>query len=584
MRNFTLVVLVLIQLVCLVEYNSTSLNEAGATALSGTAGAEPVKTIKVNFTTAAYPGGSEWNDLITFTAGSSLALNDSLGNASDYTINVVNAWNGGGSFGNTEGPYPLNVNKSYWSYIAANMPLSLEITNLNNSNTYYLEFYGSRSATGVIRQDRVTIGDKYDIIDVMGNTSDKAIFKSVSPSSGTISASFTLEGDTEFGYLNAMVIKEYASESPAVTISATDDSAAEQNQDQGTFTVSRTTTSGDLSVLYSVSGTASSDDYTQTLSGSVTIADGSSTATIIITPVDDSSVESSEAVILTLAAGTGYTVGTSSAATVTIADNDMASSEPVKTVKVNFTTAALPGGSEWNDFTTIAAGSSLALNDSLGNASGYTITNINVWNGSGGLGMVAGPYPENVNKSYWSFTAIMILDLEISNLNNSNTYYLEFYGSRNSTGQVRTVRVTIGDKYDIMEDVMQNTSEKAIFKSVSPTSGTISARVTLDAGEFGYLNAIVLREYQGTTSSPENPVGNTIVQVYPNPFCDVLRLSNTEDIIRAEMVNMSGKTLIVKQNPQAPGINIDTKSLQSGVYILRLFDNTGAVSTHKVVK
>jgi hypothetical protein len=46
---------------------------------------------------------------------------------------------------------------------------------------------------------------------------------------------------------------------------------------------------------------------------------------LIVTPVDDAQVEASETVVVTLAAGAGYTIGTPATATVTIADNDQQS-------------------------------------------------------------------------------------------------------------------------------------------------------------------------------------------------------------------------------------------------------------------
>jgi hypothetical protein len=55
----------------------------------------------------------------------------------------------------------------------------------------------------------------------------------------------------------------------------------------------------------------------------LTLAPGAVSATITLTPVDDTLVESSETVTLALAAGTGYTVGTPSSGSATITDNDV---------------------------------------------------------------------------------------------------------------------------------------------------------------------------------------------------------------------------------------------------------------------
>jgi hypothetical protein len=99
-----------------------------------------------------------------------------------------------------------------------------------------------------------------------------------------------------------------------------------------TFTRSGVTTNS-LTVNFSVGGTAdfgpSPDDYTQTgatsftpPTGTVTFAPGSSTATVTIDPEADGVVEADETVDITLTAGAGYSVGTPSAASGTIINDD----------------------------------------------------------------------------------------------------------------------------------------------------------------------------------------------------------------------------------------------------------------------
>jgi len=111
-----------------------------------------------------------------------------------------------------------------------------------------------------------------------------------------------------------------------VGIDATDATAAEASQATGTFTVSRDAVwAGAMAITYEhdSSSTATVNDYT-TLSEIVTIAAGSSSATITLTPVDDLQIESSETVVIKLSTPTGsYTVDTSNASdTVTITDDD----------------------------------------------------------------------------------------------------------------------------------------------------------------------------------------------------------------------------------------------------------------------
>ncbi|MCI0636593.1 MAG: hypothetical protein L0206_22135, partial [Actinobacteria bacterium] len=110
---------------------------------------------------------------------------------------------------------------------------------------------------------------------------------------------------------------------PAVTIAATDGSASETGLGTGTFTITRTgSTTSSLLVNLTVGGTAAAGSDYSTITSPVTIAAGSATKTVTVTPVDDGTVESVETVVLTVAAGSGYNVGSPSSATVAIADND----------------------------------------------------------------------------------------------------------------------------------------------------------------------------------------------------------------------------------------------------------------------
>jgi len=91
-----------------------------------------------------------------------------------------------------------------------------------------------------------------------------------------------------------------------------------------TFTRSGVTTNA-LTVNYTVEGTATNGtDYTS-IPTSVTFAANSATATVIVDPTADTTVESDETVALTLATGTGYTVGTTTAVTGTITNDDLPS-------------------------------------------------------------------------------------------------------------------------------------------------------------------------------------------------------------------------------------------------------------------
>jgi len=92
-----------------------------------------------------------------------------------------------------------------------------------------------------------------------------------------------------------------------------------------TFARSGVSTNKELTVNYTFGSTADSDDYTGVTPGSdktITFNPGATTATLAVTPIADGAVEEDEFVILTLATGKGYNVGTEGGVIGTITNDD----------------------------------------------------------------------------------------------------------------------------------------------------------------------------------------------------------------------------------------------------------------------
>ncbi|HUU91406.1 MAG TPA: lamin tail domain-containing protein, partial [Phycisphaerae bacterium] len=120
-----------------------------------------------------------------------------------------------------------------------------------------------------------------------------------------------------FGWANGA-----APPSVTVSIAAIDADAREQGRDPGTFRISRTGSTADpLIVYYGASGSAVGADYEPALPGWIEIPAGSASATIVVTPFDDTDPEQDETLVLTLVGNAAYGIGDAYAA-VTIEDND----------------------------------------------------------------------------------------------------------------------------------------------------------------------------------------------------------------------------------------------------------------------
>ena len=109
-------------------------------------------------------------------------------------------------------------------------------------------------------------------------------------------------------------------EAPSVSISTHSTTPAEPAT-AGKFYLSRSNSTGDLSVDYSTAGTATNGTDYQLLTGSVIIPDGQTGVDILITPMDDTLIEGTETITLSLLPGLLYGREVSNA-TLYLTDNE----------------------------------------------------------------------------------------------------------------------------------------------------------------------------------------------------------------------------------------------------------------------
>jgi hypothetical protein len=122
---------------------------------------------------------------------------------------------------------------------------------------------------------------------------------------------------------------------PVVSLAVSPAAVAEDGATNLTYTFTRTgSTATALVVNYGIAGTATQGtDYTVGggATGTITFAAGAATANVTVDPTADTSVEPDETVALTLAAGTGYTIGTPGTVVGTITNDDAPTTPPPPT-------------------------------------------------------------------------------------------------------------------------------------------------------------------------------------------------------------------------------------------------------------
>jgi hypothetical protein len=131
------------------------------------------------------------------------------------------------------------------------------------------------------------------------------------------------------GGLKILDVSDFTSTPTTVNLAVAPTSVTEDGTTNLVYSFTRTgPTTNALTVNYSIAGTADATDYTGATpetGKTITFAAGSATATLTINPTADTTIEANETVALTLATGTGYTIGTTTAVTGTITNDDLPS-------------------------------------------------------------------------------------------------------------------------------------------------------------------------------------------------------------------------------------------------------------------
>jgi uncharacterized protein YhjY with autotransporter beta-barrel domain len=109
---------------------------------------------------------------------------------------------------------------------------------------------------------------------------------------------------------------------PAVSIEAGSDAAEPSVSGQFVVTLDQPAGEGGVTVSIRMSGTALSGADYAPLALPVVFAAGQTSATLILTPIDDGLAETDETVVASVALGQGYTVGEASVATLMLVDDD----------------------------------------------------------------------------------------------------------------------------------------------------------------------------------------------------------------------------------------------------------------------
>lgn len=549
--------------------------------------------VRVNFGSTYSSAG--WNNISSAAANVSVTnLRDANNVVTDISINSATAWtgvgNGGVSTGNNSGPFPDAVMTSYL-YIQDNTTRNIILTGLKNEKLYDLSFFTSRTATdATLRNTVFAAAGKTITSNATNNASTLAKLTRLKPTNGQITIAVSRESSSPFGYLNAMVIREYADlgiplppSAPATLASQVLSRSSirltwqDNSDDETGFEIWRSVgTNANYELLTTVAANATA--FTNTALASSTTYH--------------------------------YKVRALNAAGQSAYSNETSASTFDFSISVNFNSfrGNEPG---WNNLPTyLRTGQSVSnLTDELGVNTGVSMTIVEEFQGDNPYGMTtgnnSGVVPDRVMEGSWWIDPRATAILRFNNLSFLRKYNFSFFGSRAATGDRNTVYIING--VSVTLNASMNSSNIVQIKDVVPASdGTITVTITTTlSAQFGYLNGLIIQAVPNDGGGGARLRGNDIaaeelsvenmaqqdVTAYPNPFTDKIVLTVGDDFpgeLKTTMRNVSGR-IVHEQYFEKKGrvgeieLEID-RELPAGMYILNVQSVSGKMKNIKLLK
>ena len=311
-----------------------------------------------------------------------------------------------------------------------------------------------------------------------------------------------------------------------VWLDASDFTAAEPGDlDAGEFTFTRFgTTNTPLQVFFTITGSASNGVDYVALSNSFIIPAGVLTAKLPITPLDDLLVEGAETLTLTLQTNAAYTLGTPTAGTVTILDD-----EPLLTLVAN--TTNLVEGQTAPGIITVQRGGNpdheFTARLSIGGTAAYGVDYppflTNIFFGSGVLAIHLNLSPTNelVVEPAETVTAVLVADPTYTILSPSNVVVTITDAATNRTPLVKFISPTSDRVY------LLGTNANMVLEAMVVIGGVTNPPVILTWTNMGGAKTF----YYGETNTMTNAIAFTNTVSFTNGGVYVLRLIADDGVL-----------------------------------------------------
>lgn len=549
---------------------------------------------RVNFTTTASLAQNPWNNITSFTANTVLSnLKNNNNTASAISLTLQTNWSGtnpnGNNTGNNSGIYPDAVMSNSF-FIQDNIQRNILLSGLDPAKTYDFAFYASRLGVGDVRNTIFAVGSKSVTLNASNNYSTLGKITGIKPAAnGQVTININKEAAASYGYLNAMVIREYV-EVFVPTVPAAPASLNSQVLTRTSIKLNWQDQSSDETGFEIWRSVGNNTNYTLFTS----VGQG-------VTTYTNSGLSTNTPYY--------YKVRAINAVGPSLYSNETTGSTFDYSISVNFD-AFNGNAAGWNNLSAFMfAGNSISnLTDELGANTGVSMTVVEEFAGDNPFGMVTGNnsgiVPDRVMEGSWWIDRTTQAKLRFGNLSFLKNYNFGFFASRAAPGDRNTVYIING--VSVTLNASENTNNMVQIKNIAPDlDGTITVTITTTANAlFGYLNGLVIQAVpiggggasgrmaasQDLKAKVLDEEGNGI-SAYPNPFVDRIALNMGGRAVGDFKVNLVSATGVVifedhfTHNPDVEEVEITLGSeLPAGVYLLRVLEASGASQNLRLIK
>jgi hypothetical protein len=156
------------------------------------------------------------------------------------------------------------------------------------------------------------------------------------------------------------------------------------------------------------------------------------------------------------------------------------------------------------------------------------------------------------------------------------------------SGTFSTINVRLGDNAitNVNFPVIAPTAS-GVYDSLFGTTGTYTAgtpnttQSTTALATASYTGFLSYAEVAPTLGTSEMASNNKGIKVYPNPFADVLNISDISNVKSVSVLDVAGRLV---KTVDAPSSTLHLGELKSGLYLLVLNMKDGSRQTIKAIK